>query len=108
MLQRNEIKRKLSRIEHDMEVVVKACQADASMPQELKDCVTEWKQMAATTQPAFESHDNQRLRGCVDDLEHIAHRAEMALQDVSGVDDKVRESVLHAQRDLLDLKRKLH
>ena len=108
MLQQSEIKRKLSRIELEIEEVAKSCAADPKLPEKLRECVTEWKQHTDKVKAVFDTHDKQQIIDCVNDLEQIGHRAEMALQDVNDIDNKMRDTLLHAQGELFKLKKKLH
>lgn len=108
MLQQSEIKRKLVRIEHEIDEVAKSCQGNDKLPQKLKECVTEWKQQTDKAMSDFDSSDSKQIVACVNDLEQIGHRAEMALQDAADVDEKMRDTLLHAQGELFKLKKKLH
>ncbi|HEX7642298.1 MAG TPA: hypothetical protein VF450_09590 [Noviherbaspirillum sp.] len=108
MLRQSEIKRKLIGIEHEIDQVARSCAADEKLPQKLKECVTEWKQHTDKAMSDFDSNDSKQIVECVNDLEQIGHRAEMALQDAAGVDEKMRDALLHAQGELFKLKKKLH
>lgn len=108
MLQHSEIKRRFGSIEHDIEEAATACQASAKLPQDLKDYVMQWEQQSVKAKKIFDSQDDKSIRRCVDDLEEIGGRAELALQGAVGVDAKVRTAVLHAHSELADLKRQLH
>jgi predicted oxidoreductase (fatty acid repression mutant protein) len=108
MLQQNEIKQRFGRIERNIEEAVNTCQADTKLPQKLKDCVTQWKQHAAKAKSIFESQNNKEILLCVDDLEKIGERAEVALRDVVGDDSEIRNFVHHAHTELSDLRKKLH
>ena len=67
----------------------------------------EWKQEAGKSPAVLDSKDSQRIVECVNDLEKIGHRAEMALQDITEIDTKMRDTLQHAQSELLILKKKL-
>ena len=108
MLQHSEIKRRFSRIEREIEVVATACQSNAKLPQNLKDCVMQWEQHTTKAKNIFNSHDDKSILRSVDDLEEIGGRAELALQGAVGVDAKVKSAVVHAHSELADLKRHLH
>ena len=108
MLRQSEIKRKLTSIEHEIDEVAKRCDANEKLPQELKERVTEWKQHTDKAMSDFDSNDSKQIVECVNDLEQIGHRAEMALQDVADVDETMRDTLLHAQGELFKLKKKLH
>ena len=108
MLQQSEIKQRLSGIEREIEEVARDCESSETIPQKLKDCVSQWKQHTVKAKTVFDSQDNKQIIGCVNDLEQIGHRAEMALQEAKGVDARVRNTLLHAQSELVDLKKKLH
>ena len=108
MMQQSEIKRKLARIEHEIDEVARSCEADPKLPPKLKECVTEWKQHTDKVMSDFDTSDSKQIVECVNDLEQIGHRAEMALQDATGVDEKMHDTLLHAQSELFKLKKKLH
>jgi hypothetical protein len=108
MLQQSEIKQRFVSIERNIEDAVNTCKADTKLPQKLKDCVTQWQQHAVEAKPIFESHANKEVIACVNDLEKIGERAELALRDVVGDDNKIRTFVQHAHSELSDLKKKLH
>ena len=108
MLQPSEIKRRLTRIEHEIDAVAKSCEANAKLPQNLRECVAEWKQHTDKAMSEFDSNDSQQIAECVNDLEQIGHRAEMALYGTTDVDEKMRDTLLLAQGELFKLKKKLH
>jgi hypothetical protein len=108
MLQQSEIKQRFGSIERNIEEAVTTCKADAKLPQKLKDCVLQWQQHAVKAKPTFESQNSKEILACVDDLEKIGARAEVALRDVTGDDSKIRNFVEHAHSELADLKKILH
>jgi len=108
MLQQNEIKQRFGSIERNIQQAATTCQADKKLPQNLKDCVTQWQQHAVKAKTVFDSQNSKEILSCVDDLEQIAQRAEMALHDVVGDASKIRSFVEHAHSELSDLKQKLH
>jgi hypothetical protein len=108
MLQLNEIKQHFGRIERDIDEAANTCKSDTKLPQQLKEYVMQWKQQAANAKSIFDSHDNARIRLCIDDLEQIGERAEAALKDVAGTDTKIKNPVMHAHSELAELKRNLH
>jgi hypothetical protein len=108
MLQHSEIKQRFGIIERNIEEAVATCKTDAKLPQKLKDCVMQWQQHAVQAKPTFDSQNNKEILVCVDDLERIGERAELALRDVTGDDSKIRNFVEHAHTELSDLKKKLH
>jgi hypothetical protein len=108
MLQHSEIQQRFVNIERNIEEAVTTCKADTKLPQKLKDCVTQWQQHAVKAKSIFESNDNKSIVACVNDLEKIGVRAELALRDVIGDDNKIRNFVEHAHSELADLKKKLH
>jgi hypothetical protein len=108
MLQQSEIKQRFGSIERNIEEAVTTCKADAKLPQKLKDCVIQWQQHAVKAKPTFDTQNSKEILSCVDDLEKIGHRAEMALSEVAGDAGKIRILVEHAHTELADLKKKLH
>lgn len=108
MLQHSEIKQRFGRIERDIAEAASTCRSDTKLPQKLKECVMQLEQQTLKAKPILESHDDKKIVRCVDDLEEVGGRAEVALKGVSGVDTKLSNAVLHAHSELTDLKKKLH
>jgi hypothetical protein len=108
MLQHTEVKQRFTRIERDIEEAAKSCSTDAKLPKNFKDCVMEWKQHAVKAKPIFESHDDNQMLLCVDDLEKIGERAEAALEHIVDADSKIKNSILRANSELIDLMKKMH
>jgi hypothetical protein len=108
MLQQSEIKQRFDSIERNIEDAVSKCKSDSKLPQKLKDCVTQWQQHAVKAKSIFDSHNNKDVIACVNDLEKIGHRAELALRDVMDEDNTIKDFVTHAHSELTELKKKLH
>jgi hypothetical protein len=108
MLQQSEIKQRFGSIASNIDQAVTTCKADAKLPQELRDCVQQWQQHALKAKPAIDSQDSKEILACVDDLEKIGARAEVALRSVKGDDSKIRNFVEHAHSELTDLQKVLH
>jgi hypothetical protein len=108
MLQHREIKKRFARIEREIEDADGSCQADSTLPQQLKDYVTQLKQHTSKVKSILESQDYSQVVRFVDDMEEIGERAEVAIRNNVGVDDNLRKSVVHAHVELSNLKKKLH
>jgi hypothetical protein len=108
MLQQSEIKQRFVSIEHNIEEAVNTCKTDAKLPQKLKDCVTQWQQHAVKAKSILEAHNNKEVIACVNELEKIGERAELALRDVIDDGNKIKDYVHFAHSELADLKKKLH
>src|ERR1700737_2981478 len=108
MLQHSEIKERFGRIEGKITEAGSPCRSDPKLPQNLRDCVMQLEQQTQKAKPILESQDEKQITRCVDDLEEIGGRAEMALKGIPGVDSKLSNAVLHAHSELTELKRELH
>jgi predicted Rossmann-fold nucleotide-binding protein len=108
MLQHSEIKQRFGLIEREIGEAATACQADAKLPQKLKDCVIQWELHTNKAKQIMSSQDDKSILRCVDDLEEIGQRAEEALRGATGINNKVKTAVVHAHSELADLKRQLH
>ena len=108
MLQINEIKQRFNLIERSIDDAAMACQSSSKVPQELKDCVNQWERQSTQAKQILSSRNEENIRRCVDDLEKTGARAELALQQVRNVDQKVKDAVLNAHHELADLKMQLH
>jgi len=108
MLQHTEVKQRFTRIERDIDTAAKSCRADSKLPQKFRECVMEWKQHAEKAKPIFESHDDNQMILCVDDLEKIGERAEAALEHIVDPDAKIKTSIVRANIELIDLMKKMH
>jgi hypothetical protein len=108
MLQHREIKKRFARIEREIEEAEISCLSDASLPQQLKDCVMQWKRNADEVKFLLDAENYNRVAEYVDHMEQIGERAETALRANVDVDDNLRKSVVHAHSDLSYLKKKLH
>ena len=108
MLQQNEIKQRFVSIERNIDEAFSVCKSDSKLPQKLRDCVNQWQEHAVKAKPIVETHDQKEVFAAVSDLEKIGERAELALRDVIGDDNKIRNFVQHAHSELADLKKKLH
>jgi hypothetical protein len=108
MLQHTEVKQRFTRIERDIEEAARSCSADKKLPQKFRECVMEWKQHAEKAKSIFESHDDNQMILCVDDLEKIGERAEAALEHIVNPDTKIKSSIMRANTELIDLMKQLH
>jgi len=108
MLPNTEIKQKFGRIERDIEQAAWICEVSAMLPQSLRDCIKQWEQQSSQARHILASEDDGRIRRCVDDMEEIGKRAELALQQTRGIDSQVKVAVTNAHRELLELKMQLH
>lgn len=108
MLQNTELKQRFVRIEHDIDEAEIGCCTNTNLPQNFKDAVTQWKKHASHAKEILESKDEKKIIRCIEDLEEIGGRTELALQSITGVDARLKDSVVHAHNELAELKRKMH
>jgi hypothetical protein len=108
MLQASEIQKRFTHLEQTIENASQACHADATLPQDLMDCVDQLDKQSGSARKIMESNDENRMRQCVDDLEEVGDRAEQACKRATNVDAKVKSAVTSVHAELSDLKRQLH
>jgi hypothetical protein len=108
MLQASEIQKRFTHLEQTIENASQACHADATLPQDLMDCVEQLDKQSGSARKIMESNDENRMRQCVDDLEEVGDRAEQACKRATNVDAKVKSAVTSVHAELSDLKKQLH
>lgn len=69
MLQANEIQRRFHIVEQAIGQAAQACSAERNVPSELRDCIQRLDKQSDLTRLAIQSHDEQRIRKMVADLE---------------------------------------
>ncbi len=109
MLQSSEIQMRFTHLQQTVSEASRTLHADATIPRDLMSCMDELdKECKATSKKAMSSHDEDRIRQWVDDLERIGDRAERACQQAGGLDAKIKSAVTSMHSELVDLKRQMH
>jgi uncharacterized coiled-coil DUF342 family protein len=109
MMQANEVRQKVQHLEQTISRAAQACQSDNSVPEELKQCVSELDQQAQQAEQMLQGNaDENQIRQCIDDLEAISDRARNACQQGSNVQPEISEAVMQAHSELSQLKHQLH
>jgi len=109
-MQTEQLKQRIERIEQSADEAKRACQ-NASVPQDLKDCILRFHQQASATKHATqgqESATEDSLRRDVQQLEETADRAMQACRNAgSNVDQQVQQAVQRAHAETSSLKKEL-
>lgn len=108
MMQVNEIRQQFNHIEQTIDQAMQACSRDASLPQDLRQCVQQMDQRSEQTRQVLQSQDENRIIECVDDLEEWGDRALRACEQSDGISEQVKSAISQAHRELSDLKHQLH
>jgi hypothetical protein len=108
MLQAAEIQKRFTHLTQTIDQASQACHADASLPQDLIQCVDQLDEQTASAETVMASNDQDRIRQVVDDLEELGDRAEQACERAANVDAKVKSAVSSVHAELSDLKKQLH
>lgn len=109
MLQTSEIQKRFTHLQQTVSETARTLHADATIPKDLMGCMDELdKECRSASKKVMSSHDEDRIRQWVDDLERIGDRAEHACQQASGLDTKVKTAITSMHSELSDLKRQLH
>jgi uncharacterized protein (UPF0335 family) len=109
-MQSEQLKQRIERIEQCADEAKKACQ-NASIPEDLKQCVMSLHEQASATKHATqgqESATDDSLRKDVVQLEETADRAMQACRNAgSNVDPQLREAIERTHREASDLKKEM-
>jgi hypothetical protein len=108
MLQSSEIQKRLTHLGQTIDKASRACHADATSPKDLIDCVDQLDKQSESAKKVMASHDEDRMRRFVDDLERLGDRAEQACERAANVNANVKSAVSSVHAELTDLKKQLH
>jgi hypothetical protein len=108
MMQKSELNKRFIRIEQDIDDALHSCEENIKFPRNLKESVMQWKRQTLHAKAAFDSNDNFQIHFCVDELQRTGKKALAALDEIIGPDTRIRNSVMHANSELADLKWQLH
>jgi hypothetical protein len=108
MMQVNEIQQRFNQIERSIGKATTACQADTTIPAELKNCVSQLDQQAEQVRQALQAQDEASIRQYVDSLEQLGDQAEKALKRAGNVNNQIKNVVRQVHSELSDLKHQLH
>ncbi|NML62863.1 hypothetical protein HHL21_17620 [Massilia sp. RP-1-19] len=107
MLQSSEIERRFSSIQQAIGQASQTLQAD-SAPSQLKDCIQKLDRESSKAQQVIQSHDENRIRQCVDELESMGDEAKRVCRSQAAVTPRVTEAIMKVHDELSDLKHQLH
>jgi len=108
-MQRNEIRRRVDDVNEIIDRAARACQSDASVPQELKQRIQELDDKSGQAKQMLLNEQNDtRIRDCIDDLEELGDRTKQACEQSGNVNQEVRRAVMQAHSELSSLKHQLH
>lgn len=108
MLQSSDIDRKWSSIQQAIGQASQTCQSETGTPSQLKDVIQKLDRESSRAQQVIQSHDENRIRQCVDDLEQLGDEAKRVCRNQAAVTPKMAEAVMKVHDELSDLKHQLH
>lgn len=108
MLQSSEIEKRWSSIQQAIGNASQTCQSEAGTPSQLKDCIQKLDRESSRAQQVIQSHDESRIRQCVDELESIGDEAKRVCRNQAAVTPRMAEAVMKVHDELSDLKHQLH
>lgn len=109
MMQSAEIRQRFNHIEQIIHEASRACESATAVPMDLKDCIQQLDRQSEQARNVMQqSQDENSIRQCVDDLEQLGDRAKAACEQAGNVDGPLKTAVMHAHRELSDLKHQLH
>jgi hypothetical protein len=107
MLQANEIEQRFERISEAIGQASKAV-GDGRMSPDLKDCIDKLDRQSGAARVVLQSHDDERIRDCVDDLEMLGDEAKRAVRADTQAPPQLVSAVTRVHDELSDLKHQLH
>ena len=108
MLQANEIQQRFSRIEQFVGEAAQTCMSEVSAPPQLKDCIQRLDRQTSMAKEVIQSHDETRIRKCVEDMEMLGDEAKRVCRLDGQVTPRLKEAVAQVHDALSDLKHQLH
>ena len=108
MLQANEIEQRFNRVEQAIGQAAQTCQANSTVSRAVKDCIQKLDRQTGLAKTVLQSHDESRIRACVDELEMLGDEARRACRNDGQATPKLKEAVTKVHDELSDLKHQLH
>lgn len=107
MLQAHEIEQRFERISEAIDQASRVIGDGRTMP-DLKKCIDKLDRQCDAGRIVMQSHDEERIRDCVDDLEMLGDEAKRALRGDGQVTPQLINAVTRVHDELSDLKHQLH
>ena len=108
MLQASDMQQRFAHLQQTVSEASRTCHSDKTIPTDLMNWVDELDKECKSAKKVMSSHDEDRIRQWVDDLERIGDRAERACLQAGGLDARIMSAVSSMHSELSDLKRQLH
>ncbi|MBN3786457.1 hypothetical protein [Burkholderia sp. Ac-20353] len=108
MLQASEMQQRFTHLQQTVSEASRTCHSDKTIPKDLMNWMDELDRECKSGKKIMSSHDEDRIRQWVDDLERIGDRAERACMQAGGLDTRVKNAVSSMHSELSDLRRQLH
>jgi hypothetical protein len=102
-----DIQQRLGFIDRTIYHALRACLADDSVPDELKDYVRQLGRRSRQAQRALKARDERRVRQSVDDLALISDQAQNAIPPTDDMNYEVRSAVILTHIELSALRYRL-
>jgi DNA-directed RNA polymerase specialized sigma subunit len=108
MMQASEVERRFTSIKQAIGQASQTLKAESGAPPQLKDCIEKLDRESGKVQQAIQSHDESRIRQCVDELESIGDEAKQVCRNQAAVTPQVAQAITNVHDQLSDLKHQLH
>jgi hypothetical protein len=108
MLQASEMQQRFTHLQQTVSEASRTCHSDKTIPKDLMNWMDQLDKECKSTSKVIASHDEERIRQWVDDLERIGDRAERACAQAGSLDAKITNAVSSMHSELSDLKRQVH
>jgi hypothetical protein len=105
----NELKQKFPRIEQCVRQAEQACHSDSSVPQDLKQCISELdRQCVEAKQMLQQGRDESGVVSRVDTMEQLGDRAKQACENSTNLQPQTRSAIVQVHDEISRLKHQLH
>ena len=103
-----EIQQRFNFIDRTLTHAILACQADASVPNELKDFIRQLDQRSGQVKEALQSRQLNLFRKSVDDLARLSDHVQKSIPRPNNVSYEVKSAVIMAHLEIAALNYQVH
>jgi hypothetical protein len=103
-----EIKQRFNFIDRTLTHAILACQADASIPSELKDFIRQLDQRSGQAKEALQSKKLGLFRQSVEDLARLSDHVQKSIPRPSDVNYEVKSAIIMAHLEIAALRYQVH
>ena len=107
MLQASDMRHRFHLLEQAIGEAAQASSAERNLPSELRDSIERVDRLSDTAREILLSHDDQRIRKLIADMDALAQRAKRVCTNMPQLSAQLRAAVGHMLDQIAELKRDL-